>query len=172
MSDPWDEEEVTEAKANGAVQPGMITDAADVKTYVLAGNAHVTIVSKKTGTRFTYRVRSVPEDNGKGAITHFVSLLTAPDNERSYTYFGWVANFPDNGLTYRYGHRSTIAASAPGVVAFDYFFRHVVLGGKSPADATLDVYHEGRCGACGRKLTVPESIARGLGPECAGKRIG
>jgi hypothetical protein len=29
------------------------------------------------------------------------------------------------------------------------------------------VWHEGRCGRCGRKLTVPESIESGFGPECA-----
>lgn len=32
----------------------------------------------------------------------------------------------------------------------------------------IEVWHEGRCGACGRRLTVPESIANGLGPVCAG----
>ena len=29
-----------------------------------------------------------------------------------------------------------------------------------------DGWHEGRCGRCGRKLTVPESIEAGYGPEC------
>jgi hypothetical protein len=33
----------------------------------------------------------------------------------------------------------------------------------------LAVYHEGRCGACGRRLTTPESISSGLGPVCAGR---
>jgi hypothetical protein len=28
------------------------------------------------------------------------------------------------------------------------------------------VHHEGRCGRCGRTLTVPESIESGFGPEC------
>jgi len=34
----------------------------------------------------------------------------------------------------------------------------------------FEFWHEGRCAACARRLTVPESIARGLGPECAGRR--
>ena len=34
---------------------------------------------------------------------------------------------------------------------------------------TVQVWHEGRCGKCGRKLTVPESLTSGLGPECAGR---
>ncbi len=33
----------------------------------------------------------------------------------------------------------------------------------------LEVWHEGCCGKCGRKLTDAESIARGIGPECYGK---
>jgi hypothetical protein len=32
--------------------------------------------------------------------------------------------------------------------------------------ATLEFWHEGRCGRCGRRLTVPDSIASGYGPEC------
>jgi hypothetical protein len=34
------------------------------------------------------------------------------------------------------------------------------------------VHHEGRCGRCGRTLTVPESIESGIGPECAKKMAG
>jgi hypothetical protein len=30
----------------------------------------------------------------------------------------------------------------------------------------IEIWHEGRCGKCGRTLTVPDSIANGLGPEC------
>ena len=31
------------------------------------------------------------------------------------------------------------------------------------------VRHDGRCGRCGRQLTVPSSIDKGIGPECATK---
>ena len=31
------------------------------------------------------------------------------------------------------------------------------------------LHHEGRCMRCGAPLTVPASVERGLGPECAGK---
>ena len=39
---------------------------------------------------------------------------------------------------------------------------------KAALPKTVEVWHEGICGRCGRKLTVPESVERGLGPECAG----
>jgi hypothetical protein len=41
--------------------------------------------------------------------------------------------------------------------------------GEEIAKAGFDVHHEGKCGRCGRKLTVPESVKSGFGPECAGK---
>jgi hypothetical protein len=28
-------------------------------------------------------------------------------------------------------------------------------------------HHEGKCGRCGRLLTVPSSIESGIGPECS-----
>ena len=31
------------------------------------------------------------------------------------------------------------------------------------------VYHVGKCGKCGKKLTTPESILTGLGPTCSNK---
>ena len=31
----------------------------------------------------------------------------------------------------------------------------------------LEIRHEGSCGRCGRPLTVPSSIDRGIGPDCA-----
>jgi hypothetical protein len=31
------------------------------------------------------------------------------------------------------------------------------------------IMHVGKCGACGRKLTTPESLARGIGPRCSGQ---
>jgi hypothetical protein len=33
----------------------------------------------------------------------------------------------------------------------------------------VEFWHEGKCCRCGRKLTVPASIASGIGPECATK---
>ena len=30
----------------------------------------------------------------------------------------------------------------------------------------IELWHEGRCGKCGRVLTVPTSISTGFGPDC------
>jgi hypothetical protein len=131
-------------------------DAAEAFRFILGGNATVTFESKSTGARFTYRVR-VSED---GSI-HFVSVLTGENNETDYAYLGTI-----RGAVFNHGKKSKIGADAPSAKAFAWAFP-ALAGGKMPTG--LNVWHEGRCGRCNRKLTVPESIASGFGPECAGR---
>jgi len=135
--------------------PHRMTDVAAVRTFVLAGNARFTLRSKATGTRFTFKVRQ-PSDTKP----HFVSLLNGSSNEEDYQFLGTI--FKDGA--YRRGQRSHITDDAPSAKAFDWFWKRVVAGKLSEQ---LEVWHEGRCCRCGRTLTVPESIASGIGPECA-----
>lgn len=134
-----------------------ITDPAAIKTFVLAGNARFTLVSTKTGARFTYRARRPADDKPT-----FVSVMTGPDNESMYEFLGSI--FADG--TYRHGGRSRIGYDASSAVAFRWMFDHVAHG-RLPE--TLEFWHEGRCCRCGRTLTVPSSIESGIGPECATK---
>jgi hypothetical protein len=50
--------------------------------------------------------------------------------------------------------------------AFDWMWTHLL---RDAIPGMLEIWHEGRCGRCSRKLTVPESLKSGFGPECAGK---
>ncbi len=133
----------------------QLTDIAQIKRFVRAGKARFTLVSKKTGARVTYKVRASKDGN-----VHFVSTLTGPDNTTSYTFLGTIFSSGE----YRHGSRSSIAPTAASAVAFEYFFRAVAQGDVSK----IEFWHEGRCGRCGRVLTVPGSIETGFGPECAG----
>jgi hypothetical protein len=127
----------------------------DVRTFVLAGNARLTLVSKRTGTRFTFKIRQPKPDQ-----PHYVSLLTEPDNERGYTFFGTIFE----QRHFRHSPRSSLGNVAPGPAAWRWFW--TTLTQTSTLHPQLEVWHEGRCGRCGRTLTVPESIENGLGPEC------
>jgi hypothetical protein len=130
---------------------------ASARTFVFAGKATVTLVSLKTGTRFTYKVkRSKTNEN-----LFFVSVLIGPDNEMDYHYLGTVF---ENGQ-FRVTAKSVISPESPSARAFAWFVQLLRMP-LDPFPETLEVWHEGKCGACGRKLTVPESIASGLGPEC------
>ena len=125
-----------------------------IRAYVLAGNATFTVVNPRTTARFTFRVRA--SRDGK---VHFVSVLNGADNASAYTYLGFIRD----GAYRHGGQKARIGATAPSARAFAWFWDHV--GNPLPAE----VLHEGRCGRCGRVLTVPESIESGLGPECAGR---
>lgn len=139
----------------------IFTSAADAKRFVTAGNAVFTLSSKRTGARYTYNVQA-PKDDDMTA-TRFVKLLTGPDNMSDFAYLGMIAADGTFWLT----AKSKLTLEAASVRAVKYFCDIVLVGGKIP-DA-LEVRHEGRCGRCNRRLTVPESIDRGIGPECWGR---
>ncbi len=122
--------------------------------FALAGRARLTMVSKKTGTRFTYRITQ-----RDATSPHFVSVLSGQDNESSYTFLGTV--FADK--SYRHGRKSPVSPEAPSTKAFAWAWSYLAKGQMPPS---CEVWHEGRCGKCGRSLTVPSSIASGIGPVC------
>lgn len=134
--------------------------------FVLAGNACFTLVSKATGARFTYRVR-VCESPRNGEERYFVSVLTGADNTNDYEFVGCLVKWPGKDVFgYSHGRNARINADAPSVIAFEWFFKRLQAG--KDLDQ-VEFWHEGRCAACGRVLTVPESIACGFGPTCAEK---
>jgi hypothetical protein len=139
----------------------MFKNPQDVKNYVLAGNAAVTLTSKRTGKRYTYKItRATNRETREPEDRWFVALLAGPDNTADYTYLGML-----NGS----GMLAPTKASRMGVDSipfrgFNYLWRHIKAG-ELPAD--MEIRHMNTCGRCGRPLTVPESIDTGLGPECA-----
>lgn len=135
----------------------QMTDVKAISSFIFAGNATFTLRSRKTGCRYTYKVRDAAKKNS----LYFVSLLTGPDNQHDYHYFGFVRNGKFN-----LSSKSSMNAESVPVMAFSWFLKSIQQG-KIPE--TLEVWHEGRCGRCGRPLTVPESIASGFGPECSGR---
>jgi hypothetical protein len=167
---PWEGE--PEQASPVPYTPGQIRTSAEAKAFVLAGRATLTLVSKKTGVRFTFEVSTPPDDPSRGKpgpVGWFVNLLVGSDNEQSYKYIGHIYK---KDLNYVAGQKAKVHAGAPGPMAFTWFYTRVVQMGQSPEEAHLEVWHEGKCGKCGRKLTVPESIERGIGPECYSKMGG
>jgi hypothetical protein len=134
--------------------------AVAARDFITGGNATVTLVSTKSGTRFTYKIRA----NDEGDV-FFVSLLSGPDNENDYRYMGRIAR----GVFWQ-GRKvpkpGDVGPDAPSSVAFKWAWERLCRGVMLDS---LEIWHEGRCGRCSRKLTVPSSIASGFGPECAGK---
>jgi len=140
---------------------GQLTTAEAALAYILAGNAYFTVRSKKTGTRFTFRVAIPKWARKEDKDVFYVSLLSGPDNEHNYSYMGLIRDG-----RFSLAKKSLITVDAPSYKAFE--FTMMALGRKH-LPTTLEIWHEGRCGRCGRKLTVPSSVERGIGPECAGR---
>jgi Family of unknown function (DUF6011) len=136
---------------------GRLNTVEEMQQFTLAGNATLTLVSEKTGTRYTYKVRQCVEDEERKELW-FVSVMYGPDNEDDFTYIGIIR---PNGFAH--GRKSSVPATDIRVKGFEWFWQ-MVSHGKPPAN--LVVWHEGRCCRCGRKLTVPESVQDGIGPEC------
>lgn len=123
--------------------------------FIFAGNATFTIRSIATGNRYTYKVVKADPKPGV-AETWFVKRLFGSNNENDYRYAGFVRDGQ-----FVLGRNSS--ADDPSVKAVAWYLA-CILAGKEPPK--VEFAHAGRCGRCGRLLTVPESIASGFGPEC------
>jgi len=134
----------------------------NVLEFILAGKAFFTILSVNTQTRFTYKVVKRKEKKD-GVTIHFVSVLNGADNSKDYAYMGCIIDGKKLVVT----EKSRITRQAKSYIAFDWLFNRIVSGKGIPAGVKF--YHAGRCGRCGRKLTVPESIESGFGPECSAR---
>lgn len=129
----------------------------DILTFIAAGRAVFTLTSNATGQSYTYRFGR-PQDQLEGGPI-FAALLTGPDNTSDYTYMGIY--YPARRQVVQ-TRGSKVRSDAPGLKVINWFLTRL-------GDPRVTFRHEGRCGRCGRPLTVPSSIDSGLGPECAGK---
>jgi hypothetical protein len=149
-------------------------DLAAFRAFLLAGSAIFTIVSKRTGNRKTFKVSQAKGEDKKGLF--FVNLLVGSNNVEDYKYLGALfvkssrgpaADFETHpSLGWKLNKQSWGTEAGEAV---EYLVRH--LNGATDHDLfeRAEIWHEGRCGKCGRTLTTPDSIATGLGPVCAGR---
>lgn len=169
-------EEVRGQHGDGGFR-GSLSTPAKLRRYVLGGKGRITLVSRRTGARFTFRI-SAPRTPRENDCRLFVGLLTGPNNDSDYQYLGtmWTESSRYHGRVYppayRHGSRSQVREAAPSAQAARWLFDRILRGTDDDLAALLDqaeVWHEGVCGRCGRSLTVPDSVETGLGPVCAGK---
>jgi hypothetical protein len=129
----------------------QITNPKQALEFIKGGNATATFVGQ-TG-RYTYKVRKA-----KDSEMYFVSLLVGSNNESDYIYIGCITDSKGFFQTGKSSHKGLVPA-----LAFNWIYNRLLNG---VIDERTQIWHEGRCGKCGRKLTTPESIERGMGAEC------
>jgi hypothetical protein len=144
-----------------------LTTLAAIRTFILAGNAYFTLVSKLTGNRKTFNVRLQPVTKERPLPCYFVKLLTGSENsaDESYRYLGFM--YVDEGEpVFRMNENRHFANACAAFEWLIHFIDDPIASAKFFEQS--EFWHAGRCGKCGRMLTDPESIARGIGPTCAG----
>lgn len=132
----------------------------DTINYIFGGKAIITLQSKATNNHYTFKISS-----NKNKDVYFVSVLNGSDNIKSYMYLGTIFNKNEFRLT----KKSPVDENATSVKGFRWFFDNLLKCNFNNLIKQLDIYHEGKCGVCGRKLTTPESIVRGIGKICFSK---
>jgi hypothetical protein len=153
------------ALADEAYDHPYIADPAAALSFVLGGNATFTLVSTRTGARYTYRVRAAKDRPSM----FFASTLIGSDNESDYAYLGFFNTMHGGSvLTCRDGAYLRAGKKGnPDDVRFRALNWLLKALARRTMPSTVEFWHEGRCARCARLLTDPESIARGFGPECA-----
>jgi hypothetical protein len=150
------EREEKSPKPNGSAQRGATHRGPEVAsgTYTVVFND-----SPSEEDRLTVRFRSPA--HGKWMNVQLVEYLYGPDNETSYRRYGNRTKDGYRVWSQYVGNERLVEA-----------LTHLMGNPTMQADAGL-VYslRSSRCFRCNRKLTVPVSIHRGLGPECA-KQVG
>jgi hypothetical protein len=129
------------------------------KDFFLGGNATFTVQSGKTGRHMTFRVRQP-----KPEMPHFVSVMTGTDNESHFSYMGVLNR--ENAVVKPTAKSKVLPGSEQWTVA-EWALRQV-WNNRQLSEGTK-IQHAGKCGCCGRKLTNPESLSTGIGPECIKK---
>lgn len=128
--------------------------------FFFGGKAIFTVESFKSGEHKTFKIQKTKANPRFPTQSFMLSLLIGSCNETSYEYIG-IVDMASGNLRLTKASRRT--EGSPDVLTFRWLMKHL-FGDKQLANAK--VHHEGKCGCCGRKLTVPESITRGIGPEC------
>lgn len=142
------------SEASSTYSPAAASLAPNLRlAFCLAGHAIFTLHNSLTGNRFTYRIRA------RRRHGYFVGVLRGPDNESSYTQIGTIEGY-QRGPRFIPVYRS---APPQSMRVFSWAWPRIVAGTLPPE---IEFHHAGRCGRCGRKLTVPSSIISGLGPTC------
>jgi hypothetical protein len=120
-------------------------------------NGSHTIKNRETGDYRTFRIHTV--QRGPLKEKRILSLLTGPDNNHDYKSFAFVNDDGRIHVWQKYRGQGNWNAYA-------HMIRMIVVEEDPQWVEKYDHLLEGRCARCNRKLTVPESIESGYGPEC------
>ena len=151
------------------LEPRQVDLALNPALVTAMTNGTFTILNPRTGEHRTFKVKT-PREGSNFHGKKIVSLLTGADNENAYTGFGFIETLGEGIVIklWRKHEGTTFEKHAKLLTNI------INLGAESwfVKVAGLQVKSSGACAICGRKLTEPTSIDRGIGPECFEKMGG
>jgi hypothetical protein len=159
-------------------------DAATIAAIQAAApNVHNGTYTVSHPARGHFTVKLWTSTKGELAGKRILSLLTGPSNETDYTAVAFWDDANKRVNVWRRFRGDPLDGQAPidgyhwatGWSAFErklsIWCDLAVRGEKGNAYSEgCRLQRESRCCVCNRKLTVPESIDAGIGPECASRR--
>jgi hypothetical protein len=160
--EPFEVELLTKDEASGII--GKLKNApvkATKQTHIVVGTVSVPTQGKftvvwPTGDRRTYRFKIPKEGNFRGKV--LVGYLAGPENDSDYIHFGNNISPLTIRVWSRYTEESMLVEG----------LRFLLSSNEAQLKAgEMYAIQSGNCWRCGRTLTVPASVARGLGPICA-----
>jgi hypothetical protein len=129
---------------------GHVIEHSKAIEFILGGKSLFTFMNTNSNNRFTFKVKKHKMND-----IYFVSVLTNPD---IYQYIGVIKD-----QNFSHTKKSKLSKDAQSIRVFDFVFSKLKTKNLSEF---IEIWHEGKCGKCGRTLTVPSSIKTGFGPEC------
>lgn len=132
--------------------------------FMFAGKATITVKSLVTANHLTFKIVCPPDKDKDNSLLFWVSIMIGTDNETHYAFIGSVF-FSNRGPRFKYSMKASLPEDSLGVKSFKWLLDRLVEQHKNLRQA-IEIWHAGHCCRCGKKLTTPESIERGIGPKC------
>ena len=131
------------------------------REFILAGNSYFTAQSDKSKNHLTFKVTKCEDKE-----MFFVAVCNTYDG---YMFIGNLyANIERTSFNFVKSKKLKEDKDQLSIIVFKFIIDNYLLPGiVRTFPNTMTFYHHGKCGKCGRVLTTPESIKRGLGPFCA-----
>lgn len=134
-----------DVKAKLAYPSAAIKSKTHIIDFLFGGKAKFSLKSLKTGKSFPYITR---KKHGYIAVHNYT---------KDAAYLGALTKAQGTELKFKLYELQT---GTPSALAFAWFCRHFTEYDK------IELWHQGECSMCGRALTDPKSIERGIGPVC------
>jgi hypothetical protein len=138
-------------EASHSVNPQVLSSV--IKGEKENSGASFTVVSKKTGKDFTYKIS---KSKFQGRFYTHVRI------EQGYLNFNYLGMYANGSLW-----RKKAKVNTPASTGIAWILKRVEEENFALLEDSIELLHLGSCLRCGRTLTDQNSIQLGLGPTCA-----